>query len=206
MASGVNLTVNAETIKVDPGVKVDVGTGSINLNAVTKDNGLSVFGITTTIPVLGTTALVDISPDKGDWSSGDDYDAGDVVVDPDDHQQYQATHDVDSDTTKPHLDSTNWALAGSTQLIGAAINLNALAETLKTTVDGAGQDLSAGTLKVADVSGFPDTGTFTVAGATGTCTYNGRGISGGFPSATTNTNTFQNVARLHRARRPTAPP
>src|SRR5262249_22461913 len=36
-----NLVVNAEKIKVDAGVKIDVGTGNITFNAVAKDNGLS---------------------------------------------------------------------------------------------------------------------------------------------------------------------
>ena len=58
---GSSLTVNAEHIKVDPGVTIDVGSGNITLNAVYKDNGLSLVGITTTIPVLGVDALVDIN-------------------------------------------------------------------------------------------------------------------------------------------------
>ncbi len=58
---GTNLTVNAETIKVDPGVTVNVGTGTINFNAAARDNGFSVLGITTTIPVLGNDGAVDIS-------------------------------------------------------------------------------------------------------------------------------------------------
>ena len=57
-----NLTVNAERIKVDPGVSICLGAaadpcnlaptskGDINFNAVDKDNGLSILGITTTIP------------------------------------------------------------------------------------------------------------------------------------------------------------
>src|SRR5262249_28063565 len=36
---GSNLTVNAETIKVDAGVTVNVGTGSLTFNATTNDNG-----------------------------------------------------------------------------------------------------------------------------------------------------------------------
>ena len=39
---------------------INVGTGDINLNAVYKDNGISLLGITTTIPVLGVDGLVDI--------------------------------------------------------------------------------------------------------------------------------------------------
>ena len=59
-APGTNLTVNAETIKVDPGVTINVGTGDITFNAVARDNGFSVLGITTTIPVLGTDGTIDI--------------------------------------------------------------------------------------------------------------------------------------------------
>jgi hypothetical protein len=70
-----NLTVNAEQIKVDPGVSICLGNagdpcnlvpasnGDITFNAVDKDNGISVFGITTTIPVLGTTGSVEIGAD-----------------------------------------------------------------------------------------------------------------------------------------------
>ncbi|HET7128249.1 MAG TPA: hypothetical protein VFJ93_04150, partial [Gaiellaceae bacterium] len=70
-----NLTVNAEQIKVDPGVKICLGNtadpcnlvptsnGNITFNAVDKDNGISVFGITTTIPVIGTTGSVEIGAD-----------------------------------------------------------------------------------------------------------------------------------------------
>ena len=59
-----SLTVNAEHIKVDAGVAINVGSASgnnITFNAVYKDNGLSLLGITTTIPVLGVDALVDIN-------------------------------------------------------------------------------------------------------------------------------------------------
>jgi len=59
-----SLTVNAEHIKVDPGVTINVGSASgnnLNLNAVYKDDGLSVLGLTTTIPVLGVDALVDVN-------------------------------------------------------------------------------------------------------------------------------------------------
>ena len=55
-----SLTVNAEHIKVDSGVTINVGTGDIKFNAVYKDNGISLLGITTTIPVLGVDGLVDI--------------------------------------------------------------------------------------------------------------------------------------------------
>ena len=68
-----NLTVNSEHIKVDPGVSICLGNtgsectsaptsnGNLTFNAVYKDDGLSILGITTTIPVLGTDGLVDIS-------------------------------------------------------------------------------------------------------------------------------------------------
>ena len=178
-APGVTLNVNAETVKVDAGVKVDVGSGDINFSAFTHDNGLSVFGITTTIPVLGASGLVDISPDDGDWSSGDDYDAGDVVVDPTDHQQYRASNHVDNDTTEPHSDPANWAPAGSAQLIGHTINLKAFAGSLTTTVVG---NQTLGTdLIVASVSNFENTGTFTttVGGSSTTCSYTGRDVTSG---------------------------
>src|SRR5262249_36275093 len=49
IAASSNLVVNAETIKVDPSVKLDVGTGNISFNAISRSNGISVLGITTTI-------------------------------------------------------------------------------------------------------------------------------------------------------------
>ena len=54
-----SLTVNAEHIKVDSGITINVGTGAshdINFNAIYKDNGISLLGITTTTPVR--TALL----------------------------------------------------------------------------------------------------------------------------------------------------
>ena len=63
LVPGSSLTVNAEHIKVDSGVTIDVGAAAgndITLNAVYKDNGVSALGITTTIPVLGVDPLVDI--------------------------------------------------------------------------------------------------------------------------------------------------
>ena len=57
------LTVNAEHIKVDSGLTIDVGSAAgndITFNAVYKDNGISILGITTTIPILGVDPLVDI--------------------------------------------------------------------------------------------------------------------------------------------------
>ena len=59
-ALGTNLVVNAEKITVKPGMTINVGTGDITFNAITKDNGFSILGITTTIPVLGAESLVDI--------------------------------------------------------------------------------------------------------------------------------------------------
>src|SRR5205823_732889 len=38
----------------------NTGSGDITLNAVYRDNGISLAGITTTIPVLGVDALVDL--------------------------------------------------------------------------------------------------------------------------------------------------
>src|SRR5581483_10409644 len=170
-----NLTVNAEHIKVDPGVTIDVGTGNISLNAVYKDNGLSFFGITTTIPVLGVDGLVDISTDKGDWDSGTSYDAGDVVVDPFDGLQYKATGSV-SGGLAPH-NGGSWTPAGSTSLTGAAINLTAFAGSLSTKAKGGGQTLP-GDLIVDSVAGFDDAGSFTLddAGTPRGCTYTGRDI------------------------------
>src|ERR1700687_1114078 len=43
--------------------------------------------------------------------------------------------------------------------------------TTATTVSGAGQDLSGGLLTVANTSGFDPSGSLTVAGGTGSCTY-----------------------------------
>ena len=116
-----NLTVNAETIKVDSGVTIDVGTGDIAFNATSKGNGKSLVGLTSTL--LGVDASID----------------------------------VDGATLNAHN-----------------VDFEAVAGTLSTTVNGAGQTLpGSGTLTVASTAGFDSTGTFTVAGATGTCTYTG---------------------------------
>ncbi|HTZ05978.1 MAG TPA: carbohydrate-binding protein, partial [Gaiellaceae bacterium] len=119
-----SLTVNAETIKVDSGVTIDVGSGvghDITFNAISKGNGKSFVGLTSTL--LGVGASID----------------------------------VDGAT----LNANN-------------VDFEAVSGTLSTTVNGAGQTLpGGGTLNVASTAGFDSTGTFTVAGATGTCTYTG---------------------------------
>ena len=115
-----NLTVNAETIKVDSGKTINVGTGNITLHATLKDNAISKIGLT-------STGL------------------------PDD-----ATIDINGAT-----------------LVGNTIDLAAFSGTLTTTVSGAGQTLPGGTLNVASTDGFDSSGTFTVAGVTGTCAYTG---------------------------------
>ena len=69
----------------------------------------------------------------------------------------------------PLVDIDNATLNGNT------INLTAFAGTLSTTVNGASQDLTGGNLIVGSVAGFDNSsGTFTVAGGTGTCAYTGR--------------------------------
>ena len=124
--SGVSLTVNAETIKVDDGTTLNLGSGDLTLNADLSDDGFSLLGIT-------TTGL------------------------PDD-----ATIDIDNATITAHN-----------------VNLTANSHTLATSVNGASQDLSGGTLTVASTAGF-DTGggkfTVVVSGSPVTCTYGG--ISG----------------------------
>ena len=181
VAPGTSLTVNAEHIKVDPGVTVNVGTATgndINFNASYLDDGLSVFGITTTIPILGVDGLVDIGVDKGLWQVDDDYDAGDVVVDPATGNQYRATGPVSSGGSPPSSDPTDWAPAGTTQLIGSTVNLIATAGTVFTTASGA-QSLG-GDLIVASVAGFSDTGTLVIDNGNPTpasCTYTGRDIA-----------------------------
>ncbi len=124
---GASLTVNAETIKVDPGVTVDVGSSNINFNAVIADDGLDSHGVDTTL--LGDTASIAVG------------------------------------------DSSNTSVGAL--LTGATVDLEATAENARTTVDGAGQDLTGGTLKVSTVDPFLSSGQFTVAGATGTCSYTG---------------------------------
>src|SRR5262249_50779123 len=192
-----NLTVNAEHIKVDPGVSVCVGDagnecgaaptarGNITFNAVDKDNGISIFGITTTIPVIGTDGLVDISADKGAWDSGSDYDAGDVVVDPIDGNQYRAQAHVSKGGSAPSADAlhTSWALAGTTILNGDVIRLTAFAGSVTGTASngGSAQTLSSGgDLILAAVDGFAETGSFTAPtgpSTTATCSYATRDIA-----------------------------
>ena len=54
-----NLTVNAETIKVDAGKTINVGTGNITLHATLKDNAISKIGLTST--GLPDDATIDIN-------------------------------------------------------------------------------------------------------------------------------------------------
>ncbi|MGH2999555.1 MAG: beta strand repeat-containing protein, partial [Gaiellaceae bacterium] len=58
ISSGATLVVNAQVIKVDHNVKIDVGTGDISFNASYNDNGTSILGITTTL--LGDNASIDL--------------------------------------------------------------------------------------------------------------------------------------------------
>ena len=46
--SGISLTVNAETIKVDDGTTLNLGAGDLAFNAALVDDGFSLLGITTT--------------------------------------------------------------------------------------------------------------------------------------------------------------
>jgi hypothetical protein len=63
-------------------------------------------------------------------------------------------------------------------LSGSAIDLEALAGTLSTTVNPGGDSLAVGTLHVASTFGFDSTGAFTVDGGTGTCSYTGTSADG----------------------------
>src|SRR5205823_5846188 len=62
---------------------------------------------------------------------------------------------------------------GDAILSGASIDLEAVSGTLHTTVSGASQNLGGGTLNVASTYGFDSSGSVTVDGAAGTCTYTG---------------------------------
>src|ERR1700674_4142567 len=64
-------------------------------------------------------------------------------------------------------------------LSGSAIDLEAFAGTLSTTVTPGGDSLAGGTLHVASAFGFDSpSGTFTVDGGTGTCSYTGVSADG----------------------------
>src|SRR5262249_48604985 len=132
---------------------------------------------TTTIPVIGTSATVDVSKDDGDWADDDDYDAGDIVVDPIDGKQYRATVDIDANPLKPSQDG-RWVLAGSAKVSGSSVSLTATVSTLTTKVRVA-KNLSGAndTLDVDDVSGFSNNGTFTLVGNPTLCTYTGRSVT-----------------------------
>src|SRR5260370_14611711 len=54
---------------------------------------------------------------------------------------------------------------------GTSVDLEAMAGTLTTTVTPGGDSLGVGTLRVASTYGFKDTGTFSVDGGSGPCTY-----------------------------------
>ncbi|HEX4526420.1 MAG TPA: hypothetical protein VH108_06715, partial [Gaiellaceae bacterium] len=186
-----DLTVNAEQIKVDPGVSICLGNlgsectsaptshGNLNFNAVDKDNGLSILGITTTIPYIGTDGLVDISADKGTWDATKDYSQGDFAFGPD-HVEYKATTDISATATPPALD-VRWQALGSTIINAAGVSLTAFAGSVSGKASGA-QTLppGSGDLVLVAVDGYADTGTVTVdtGGATpATCTYSGRDIT-----------------------------
>src|SRR5262249_32612867 len=158
----------AEEIRVDPGVQICVGGGTdgctgasagndIIFDAVDKDNGLSILGITTTIPYIGTDGLVDISPDKGPWDSGTTYDAGDVVVGSDGNQ-WKANADNTKGGSDPGAGpNPAWTAAGTTVINGGAISLTAFAGSV-TAHATTGQALTiGGNLTLDSVSGFADT-------------------------------------------------
>ena len=69
IAHGLNLTVNTESIKLDSGVTVDVGTGTVNFNAVQTDDGTDALGVDTTL--LGDTASIELDSAKLSGASVD---------------------------------------------------------------------------------------------------------------------------------------
>src|SRR5216683_6008379 len=117
---GGTLEIDATSIKVDSGPFTVSASGAVSFNAVYQGDGVSVFGITTTI--LGVNGSIDLN---------------------------------------------------NTTLTGSSIDLEAQSSTLATTVSGAGQDLTSGTLNVASTFWFKSSGKFTVDGGTGTCAYTG---------------------------------
>ena len=162
-----NLIVHAEHIKVDPGVSICLGdvadpcnlaptsNGDLTFDAVDKDNGLNILGITTTIPVIGTDGLVDIGADEGAWDATKDYSQGDFVLGPDDIQ-YLATTAISANSTPPAGDA-RWQAKGPTILNGRKVTLTAFAGRSRGTAT-AGQTLSVGAIPtLASVTGFART-------------------------------------------------
>ncbi|HEX9505505.1 MAG TPA: hypothetical protein VGA62_05820, partial [Acidimicrobiia bacterium] len=71
--------------------------------------------------------------------------------------------------------TANGASANDTEATASAAGApDKSGSSASTTVSGAGQNLTGGTLTVADASAFPMSGKFQVAGGTGTCTYSGK--------------------------------
>ncbi|TMK23778.1 MAG: hypothetical protein E6G62_10650 [Actinobacteria bacterium] len=62
--------------------------------------------LSSTVGVVATANSAGL--DKGTWTSGTDYDKGDVVTDPADNKRYAAKNDVHPSTMSPSGDSTNW--------------------------------------------------------------------------------------------------
>src|SRR6202521_1317133 len=82
-------------------------------------------------------------------------------------------------------------------LSGPAIDLESFAGTLSTTVSPGADSLAGGTLHVASTFGFDSTGTFTVDGGTGTCSYTGTSADGlSFTGITGCTGTPANAASV----------
>src|SRR5262249_29135492 len=113
------------------------------------------------------------------------YDAGDVVVDPIDGNQYRAQAHVSKGGSAPSADAmhTSWALAGTTILNGNVISLTAFAGSVTGTASngGSAQKLSnGGDLIPPGVDGFAETGSFTAPtgpSTTATCSYATRDIA-----------------------------
>ncbi|HEY3921306.1 MAG TPA: carbohydrate-binding protein, partial [Gaiellaceae bacterium] len=149
--SGVGLTVNAEKIKVDPGVTVDTGTAAIAFNAKVTDDGFDTHGVDTTL--LGDNASINIG-----------------------------------DSSNPSQGAT---------LNAGTVDLEATSENAQTTVKGASQDLSGGTLTVVTTGPFLSSGEFTIAGIP-SCTF---GFTG-----TTNHTQFTGVSVVSGAGCTATPP
>ena len=118
-ALGSTLTVNAETIKVDPGAAINLGTGNIAFNAIVADDGLDSHGIDTTL--TGDTATIAIgdpaTPGQGGALTGGSVALTATAENAQTTVKGQGSNDVSLGTLKvatsdPFLSSGKFTIAG----------------------------------------------------------------------------------------------
>ncbi len=124
VAGGVDIGVANSSVAAVIGVGSHVHAGDdVNVYALSRKDvqtyalsiGGGFVGVAGSVSVwsIGTQPVTTYSdaaggPDKGTWSSGGDYNKGDVVTDSFDGKRYAAKNDLVGDPTAPHADPANW--------------------------------------------------------------------------------------------------